>query len=81
MEVLQTSALPLGYGAMGRLNSHPPWPFSTPRPHCPCSFAPVTLARGALLAALYIALACWLFARVHAHVVRSGLLARGSGPR
>ena len=42
------------------------------------AFAPVTLAWGALLAALYIALACWLFARVHAHVVRSGLLARYS---
>jgi ABC-2 type transport system permease protein len=42
------------------------------------TFAPVTLAWGAALAALYIALACWLFARVHAHVVRSGLLARYS---
>ena len=40
------------------------------------AFAPVTLAWGAALAALYIALACWLFARVHAHVVRTGLLAR-----
>ena len=40
------------------------------------TFAPVTLAWATLLAALYIALACWLFARVHAHVVRTGLLAR-----
>jgi ABC-2 type transport system permease protein len=33
---------------------------------------------GACLATLYVLLACWLFARVHRHVVRTGLLARYS---
>jgi ABC-2 type transport system permease protein len=33
---------------------------------------------GALLAALYVLLACWLFARVHRHAVRTGLIARYS---
>ena len=36
------------------------------------------LVWGAGLAALYVLLACWLFARVHRHVVRTGLLARYS---
>jgi ABC-2 type transport system permease protein len=36
------------------------------------------LAWGALLAVLYVLLACWLFVRVHRHVVRTGLLARYS---
>jgi ABC-2 type transport system permease protein len=36
------------------------------------------LAWGALLAVLYVLLACWLFVRVHKHVVRTGLLARYS---
>jgi ABC-2 type transport system permease protein len=36
------------------------------------------LAWGSLLAALYVLLACWLFVRVHRHVVRTGLLARYS---
>ena len=40
------------------------------------AFAAGTLAWGVVLAALYIALACRLFARVHAYVVRTGLLAR-----
>jgi ABC-2 type transport system permease protein len=33
---------------------------------------------GALLACLYVLLACWLFARVHRHAVRTGLIARYS---
>ncbi len=37
-----------------------------------------SLAWGALLAAVYVLLACLLFARVHGHVVRTGLLARYS---
>jgi len=36
------------------------------------------LGWGALLAAVYILLACWLFARVHRHAVRTGLIARYS---
>ncbi|HEX8686066.1 MAG TPA: ABC transporter permease [Pyrinomonadaceae bacterium] len=36
------------------------------------------LAWGACLALLYVLLACWFFARVHRHVVRTGLLARYS---
>jgi len=36
------------------------------------------LALGAALSAAYVALACWFFARVHRHVVRTGLLARYS---
>ena len=36
------------------------------------------LAWGGLLAAAYVVLACWLFARVHRRVVRTGLLARYS---
>lgn len=36
------------------------------------------LAWGAALAVVYVLLACWLFARVHKHVVRTGLLARYS---
>jgi ABC-2 type transport system permease protein len=37
-----------------------------------------TLAMGAGLAVLDLLLACWFFARVHRHAVRSGLLARYS---
>ena len=37
-----------------------------------------SLVWGALLAAVYVLLACWLFMRVHKHVVRTGLLARYS---
>jgi len=37
-----------------------------------------TLAWGVALAALYIVLACWLFARVHRYAVRTGLIARYS---
>jgi ABC-2 type transport system permease protein len=36
------------------------------------------LGWGVLLALLYVLLACWLFVRVHRHVVRTGLLARYS---
>lgn len=36
------------------------------------------LGWGALLAVVYVLLACWLFVRVHRHVVRTGLLARYS---
>jgi len=36
------------------------------------------LGWGTLLALLYVLLACWLFVRVHRHVVRTGLLARYS---
>ena len=36
------------------------------------------LGWGTLLAAVYILLACWLFARVHRHAVRTGLIARYS---
>jgi len=36
------------------------------------------LGWGALLALLYVLLACWLFVRVHRYVVRTGLLARYS---
>ena len=39
---------------------------------------PGMLALGAALSAAYVALACWFFARVHRHVVRTGLLARYS---
>jgi ABC-2 type transport system permease protein len=31
-----------------------------------------------VLACAYVLLACWLFVRVHKHVVRTGLLARYS---
>jgi ABC-2 type transport system permease protein len=37
-----------------------------------------SLAWGAVLACAYVLLACWLFVRVHKHVVRTGLLARYS---
>lgn len=37
-----------------------------------------TLALALALAALYIVLACWTFARVHRHAVRTGLIARYS---
>jgi ABC-2 type transport system permease protein len=37
-----------------------------------------SLAWGVLLAVGYVLLACWLFVRVHKHVVRTGLLARYS---
>jgi ABC-2 type transport system permease protein len=37
-----------------------------------------SLGWGALLAFAYVLLACWLFVRVHRHVVRTGLLARYS---
>lgn len=40
------------------------------------SWAP--LGWGVLLAVVYVLLACWLFVRVHRHVVRTGLLARYS---
>jgi len=36
------------------------------------------LGWGTLLAFVYILLACWLFARVHRHAVRTGLIARYS---
>lgn len=36
------------------------------------------LGWGALLACVYVLLACWFFARVHRHVVRTGLIARYS---
>jgi len=36
------------------------------------------LGWGALLAGLYVLLACWFFARVHRHAVRTGLIARYS---
>jgi ABC-2 type transport system permease protein len=36
------------------------------------------LVWGVLLALVYVLLACWLFVRVHRHVVRTGLLARYS---
>jgi len=36
------------------------------------------LARGAVLAALYVLLACWVFARVFRYAVRTGLIARYS---
>jgi ABC-2 type transport system permease protein len=36
------------------------------------------LAVGATLAALYVVLACWFFARVYRYAVRTGLLARYS---
>ncbi|HEX8335628.1 MAG TPA: ABC transporter permease [Pyrinomonadaceae bacterium] len=36
------------------------------------------LGWGALLACVYVLLACWFFVRVHGHVVRTGLLARYS---
>ena len=38
----------------------------------------VELATGVALAALYVVLACWLFAAIHRYAVRSGLLARYS---
>lgn len=37
-----------------------------------------SLGWGALLACVYVLLACWLFARVHRHAVRTGLIARYS---
>ncbi|HEX8283281.1 MAG TPA: ABC transporter permease [Pyrinomonadaceae bacterium] len=37
-----------------------------------------SLGWGALLACFYVLLACWLFARVHRHAVRTGLIARYS---
>jgi ABC-2 type transport system permease protein len=41
-------------------------------------FSGVNLFWGALLALLYIVLACWFFARIHRHAVRTGLIARYS---
>ena len=41
-------------------------------------FAPGALAIGAGLAALYVVAACWTFARVYQHAVRTGLIARYS---
>jgi len=40
--------------------------------------APITLVIGAVLAFLYVALACLFFARVYRHAVRTGLIARYS---
>lgn len=40
--------------------------------------APANLMTGALLALLFITLACWYFARVYRHAVRTGLIARYS---
>ncbi|HTM02445.1 MAG TPA: ABC transporter permease [Vicinamibacterales bacterium] len=42
------------------------------------AFAPGSLAMGAGLAALYVVAACWTFARVYQHAVRTGLIARYS---
>ncbi|MFI5207375.1 MAG: ABC transporter permease [Gemmatimonadales bacterium] len=42
----------------------------------PVQSAPLVL--GLALAALYVLLACWVFARVHRHAVRTGLIARYS---
>jgi ABC-2 type transport system permease protein len=39
---------------------------------------PESLAWGAFLALLYLLLACWIFARVYRHAVRTGLIARYS---
>ncbi len=41
-------------------------------------FSAAALHGGVLLAAVYVLLACWLFALVHRYAVRSGLLARYS---
>jgi ABC-2 type transport system permease protein len=41
-------------------------------------FRPALLATGAVLAVGYIGVACWVFARVHRHAVRTGLIARYS---
>jgi ABC-2 type transport system permease protein len=41
-------------------------------------YSSAQLAGGVALAGLYVLLACWLFALVHRHAVRSGLLARYS---
>ena len=40
--------------------------------------SPAALLMGGCLAALYILLACWFFARVYRHAVRTGLIARYS---
>lgn len=40
--------------------------------------SPNTVVLGAFLALLYILLACWFFARVYRHAVRTGLIARYS---
>jgi ABC-2 type transport system permease protein len=40
--------------------------------------SPLTLLWAASLAALYIVLACWVFARIHRHALRTGLIARYS---
>ena len=40
--------------------------------------SPTTLLWAALLAGLYILLACWFFARIHRHALRTGLIARYS---
>jgi len=42
------------------------------------SSSPRGLIAGAALAVLYILLACWFFARVYRHAVRTGLIARYS---
>jgi ABC-2 type transport system permease protein len=42
------------------------------------SMSPHGLLSGACLAVLYILVACWLFARVYRHAVRTGLIARYS---
>jgi ABC-2 type transport system permease protein len=34
------------------------------------------LTLGAALAVMYVAIACWFFARIYRHAVRTGLLAR-----
>ena len=41
-------------------------------------FAPGSLAVGAGIAVLYVVAACWTFARVYQHAVRTGLIARYS---
>ncbi len=38
----------------------------------------VTLLWGAVLAAIYVVLACWFFVRIYRHAVRTGLIARFS---
>jgi ABC-2 type transport system permease protein len=40
--------------------------------------APEMLARAAVLSAIYLALACWWFAGIYRHAVRTGLIARFS---
>lgn len=41
-------------------------------------FLPMNLLWSTLLAVFYIVLACWFFARIHRHAVRTGLIARYS---